>query len=67
MTMPRGSVMALSRKEPMVKARFSISSCALHEGHLCSVEVLFSDSGLSVKFPARGDRGASLQCVGIGR
>ena len=29
MTMPRGRVMALSRKEPTVKARFSISSWSL--------------------------------------
>lgn len=29
MTMPRGRVMALSRKEPTVKAKFSISSWAL--------------------------------------
>lgn len=32
MMMPRGSVMALRRKEPMVKARFSISSCSLQMG-----------------------------------
>lgn len=29
MTIPRGSVMAESRKEPTVNARFSISSCSL--------------------------------------
>lgn len=32
MMMPSGRVMALRRKEPMVKARFSISSCSLQMG-----------------------------------
>lgn len=32
MTMPRGRVMADSRKEPTVKARFSISSWSLQMG-----------------------------------
>lgn len=30
MTMPRGKVMALSKKEPTVKAKFNISSWSLH-------------------------------------
>lgn len=34
MTMPMGKVMADSRKEPTVKARFSISSWALQMGQL---------------------------------
>lgn len=34
MTMPRGRVMADSRKEPTVKARFSISSWSLQMGQL---------------------------------
>lgn len=63
MTIPRGSVIALSRKDPMVKAKFSISSWALQEGHLCSEAVLFSCSGLLVVFPTQDDRGSSLQCV----
>lgn len=33
MTMPMGRVMADSRKEPTVKARFSISSWSLQMGH----------------------------------
>lgn len=32
MTMPMGSVMADSRKDPMVKARFSLSSWSLQIG-----------------------------------
>jgi len=63
MTIPRGSVIALSRKDPMVKAKFSISSWALQEGHLCSEAVLFSCSELPVAFPTQNDRGSSLQCV----
>lgn len=57
MTIPKGSVMALSRKEPMVKAKFSISSWALQEGHLCSEAVLFSPSELLVVVSAQGERG----------
>lgn len=53
MTIPRGSVIALSRKDPMVKAKFSISSWALQEGHLCSEAVLFSCSGLLVALSTR--------------
>lgn len=34
MTMPSGRVMADSRKEPTVKARFSISSCSKQMGQL---------------------------------
>lgn len=34
MTMPRGRVMADSRKEPTVKARFSLSSWSLQMGQL---------------------------------
>lgn len=63
MTIPRGSVIALSRKDPMVKAKFSISSWALQEGHLCSTAELFSCSGLLVVFPTRDDGGPSLQYV----
>lgn len=57
MTIPKGRVMALSRKEPMVKAKFSISSWALQEGHLCSKAVLFSSSELLVVVSTRGERG----------
>lgn len=63
MTIPRGSVIALSRKDPTVKAKFSISSWALQEGHLCSGAVLFLCSGLLVVFSTQNDRGSSLQCV----
>lgn len=66
MTIPRGSVIALSRKDPMVKAKFSISSWALQEGHLSSEAVLFSSLGLLVVFPTQDDRGLSLQCVRMG-
>lgn len=57
MTIPRGRVMALSRKEPMVKAKFSISSWALQEGHLCSEAVLLSSSELLVVVSTWGERG----------
>lgn len=59
MTIPRGSVMALSRKDPMVKAKFSISSWALQEGHLCSGAVPFSWAGLLVALPTWDDTGSS--------
>lgn len=63
MTIPRGSVIALSRKDPMVKAKFSISSWALQEGHLCSEVVLFSCSGLLVMFSAEaGERITVVVC-----
>lgn len=63
MTIPSGSVIALSRKDPMVKAKLSISSWALQEGHLCSESVPFSWSGLLVAFSTWGDKGSLLQCV----
>lgn len=44
----------------MVKAKFSISSWALQEGHLCSEAVLLSSSEMLVVVSARGERG---QCV----
>lgn len=61
MTIPKGSVMALSRKEPTVKAKFSISSWALQEGHLCSEAVLFFSSELLVVVSARGERGERVR------
>lgn len=48
MTMPMGRVMADSRKEPTVKARFSISSWALQMGQLFISK--YSSESASVKF-----------------
>lgn len=50
MIMPRGSVMALRRKEPMVNARFSISSCSLQMGQPFIRRNSSSSDGLVVLF-----------------
>lgn len=47
---PNGRVVALSRKEPMVNPRFSISSCSTQNTQSCAPSVTFSECTTTESF-----------------